>query len=174
MNLLFRLFYTLFMGRFRTPLKMTDACSTPFRVWFTDLDPLFHVNNGKYFSLMDIARTDLMTRAGTLKILSKKGIYPVVASESIKFKKSLKLFQSFEIRTQVLGWDERNFYLKQDFEVEKQKVTTALVKAQFLKRSGGKVTPLELLKILNLESVEMDLPSYILDWSSSIEKSFSH
>lgn len=109
------------MGRFRSSLRMTDLCVTPFRVWPTDLDVLLHMNNGKYFSLMDIARTDLMIRAKTLKILSSKGIYPVVASESIKFKKSLNPFKKFEIQTQVLGWDDKNFYLKQDFKVNKKK-----------------------------------------------------
>lgn len=52
-------------------------------------------------------------------------------------------------------------------------MATALVKAQFLKKTGGKVTPLELLKILNLEEVNLELPDYVFDWDSSIEKSFS-
>lgn len=152
---------------------MVDTCATPFRVWPTDLDVLMHMNNGKYFSIMDLARTDLLIRSGSLAILNQNGIYPVVASESMKFKKSLQPFQKFEIHTRVVGWDERNFYLEQVFKIKEEVVSLAFIRAQFLYKKGGRVTPAEIMRLLNLSHVTMELPSYIKNWNESIEKGFT-
>ena len=46
-------------------MSVLGLCLTPFRCWFTDLDVLRHMNNGKYFSIMDLARVD--------RILKKSG-----------------------------------------------------------------------------------------------------
>ncbi|MGH1468340.1 MAG: acyl-CoA thioesterase [Bdellovibrionales bacterium] len=161
------------MSRFRGPLGFTDECSTPFRVWFTDLDVLMHMNNGKYFSLMDLARVDLMIRNNAFSILNKRGIYPVVASESMKFKKSLELFLKFSIVSKVVGWDERNFYLEQRFKRSGKVYAHALVKAQFLKKTGGRVSPQEILEILKAEDVDLEPPAYIRGWNESLEDGFS-
>jgi YbgC/YbaW family acyl-CoA thioester hydrolase len=151
---------------------MTDPCHTHFRVWLTDLDVLMHMNNGKYFSLMDLARVDLMGRAGALKTLSKKGIYPVVASETMKFKKSLKLFQKFTIKTQVIGWDERNFFLEQQFLSQKKLVSLAYVKAQFLRKNGNKVSTKEIFESLGEEDMGIKHPSYVEQWDKALEQAF--
>lgn len=172
MNLLLRFFLTVVMSRFRSPVGFTEVCTTSFRVWPTDLDVLMHMNNGKYFSIMDLARVDLMIRAGAFSILSKNGIYPVVASESMKFKKSLKLFQKFNIQTQVVGWDERNFYLRQKFVKGSDTVSLAYIKAQFLRKSGGRVSPQEINRLVGTSHVELNLPEYIKNWNESLEEGF--
>jgi YbgC/YbaW family acyl-CoA thioester hydrolase len=164
--------WTIMSSKWRSPLLMTESCHTPFRVWFTDLDVLMHMNNGKYFSLMDLARVDLMSRAGAFRTLSKKGIYPVVASETIKFKKSLKLFQAFTIKTQVIGWDERNFFLEQQFLSQKRLVSLAYVKAQFLRKNGNKVSTKEIFESLNEEDLGTKPPSYVEHWDTAIEQAY--
>ena len=81
---------------------------TPFTVLPTDLDVLIHVNNGVYLSMMDVARIDLMQRSGLFTPISKKGWYPVVVAQSIRYKRPLLAFQRFVIETRVLGWDDQN------------------------------------------------------------------
>ena len=39
----------------------------------------------------------------------------VVVAETILFRRSLTLFQRFEIETRIVGWDERAFLLEQRF-----------------------------------------------------------
>jgi YbgC/YbaW family acyl-CoA thioester hydrolase len=108
MNMILRFIYLLLVVGQRKKVNMLDKVQTPFRVSFTDLDLLMHMNNGKYFSLMDLARLDMMIRCGAAKVLKDNKIYPVVAAETMVFKKSLKLFNTFYIETQVLGWDEKD------------------------------------------------------------------
>src|SRR3954464_393805 len=115
MNLLFRLLYLLLFSKHRSRLDLFERCKTPFRVWPSDLDVLRHMNNGKYFSLQDLARVDYMIRTGVAKAMAKNGWYPVVVAETAQFKRSLKVFEKFELTSQVLCWDDKHFVLEHRF-----------------------------------------------------------
>lgn len=150
MNLLFRLVWLLIVSRFRRRCDVLGPVSTPFRVLPTDLDVLRHVNNGVYLSLLDLARTDLMIRSGLFPAVRRRGWYPVVTAESIRFRRSLTLFQRFDVVTRVLGWDEKSIYLEQRFVRGDTVVANALITGRFL-RSGGSVTPAEVLGLAGLD-----------------------
>lgn len=174
MNLLFRLLHILIFSPRRSPVALYDVCRTPFRVWLTDLDLLRHMNNGKYFSLQDLGRTDYMIRLGIAKTLKNNGWYPVVAAETLQFKRSLHLFQKFDLTTQVLCWNEKYFILEQRF-VRRTKngdeVTAyGLIKARFLKVTGGTVTPAECLKAGHLPTESPPAPLHVLNWLKSAKE----
>ena len=139
MNLFLRLLWLRLFGRFRARTGLLGPVRTPFRVLPTDLDLLRHVNNGVYFSLLDVARTDLLMRAGIAGELRKRGWYPIVTAESIGFRRSLTLFQRFDVETRVLGWDDTSFYVHQRFIRGDDIVASALVVGRFLRRGGGSV-----------------------------------
>jgi acyl-CoA thioesterase FadM len=80
---------------------------TPFRVWPSDLDTLLHMNNGKYLSIMDLGRMDLMLRSGTWPRLKAAGWYPVLAGQTIAYYRSLNPWKTFEVHTRILGFDDR-------------------------------------------------------------------
>lgn len=112
------------------------------------------MNNGIYLSLLDLGRIDLMLKSRAYFKLTRAGFYPVVQSEAIRFRKSLRLFHTFEIHTRIAAWDERDFYIRQDFRVKGELYAAALVKGCFLKRgSGGKrAAPVELFRLLGLDA----------------------
>src|SRR5687768_7148163 len=115
MNLFFRLLWTLVAARFRSRVPTLGPVQTPFRVWPTDLDVLMHVNNGVYLSMMDLGRIDLMTRSGLFATINERGWYPVVTAQTIQYRRSLKLFDRFDIVTRVLAWDDKTIMLEQRF-----------------------------------------------------------
>ena len=105
---------------------------------------------------MDLGRTDLTLRSGFYKVLTQNKIYPVLGSEVIRFRKSLQLFQAFEIHTDLLYWDEKYFYLQQRFVVKGDVYASAIVKARFLRKSGGGVDPIEIFKLLQIPQSQLD------------------
>ncbi|MDX1674503.1 MAG: acyl-CoA thioesterase [Longimicrobiales bacterium] len=139
MNLFARLLWLRMVGRLRPRSGLLGPVRTPFRVWPTDLDVLRHVNNGVYLSLLDIARTDLLIRARLAGALKERGWFPVVTAESIGFRRSLTLFQRFDVETRVLGWDDVSFYIHQGFIRDGDVIASALVAGRFLSRDGGSV-----------------------------------
>ncbi len=164
MNLFWRLLRILIFSRFSSKLKLFDQSKTFFRVWPTDLDPLLHMNNGKYFSLMDLSRLDFMIRSQTLPKLKKNGIYPVIASEMMRFRKSLEPFQRFALTSRLLGWDKKFIYLEQFFLYKKEIYALSLVKIRFKRKSGRLVDPEELIQLLKIDTPSPALPSWINDW----------
>lgn len=167
MNLYFRLLWLGIAGRFRSRVGVLGPCRTPFRVLPTDLDVLRHVNNGVYFSLMDLARVDLLTRAGLAGRIASKGWYPVVVAETMQFRRSLTLFQPFAIETRVLGWDDKAFVLEQRFIRGADTIASALVRARFLSRDGGTVLPAELVALDANVPVPDAMPDYAAQWNAA-------
>jgi acyl-CoA thioesterase FadM len=155
MNLIFRLWFLIATARWRTQVPALGPCVSHFRVLPNDLDVLRHMNNGRYFSILDLARVDLMARSGLWQKLKNLGWYPVVVEESMIFRRSLKVFNRYEVRTQVVGWDEKQIIMQQAFWHHDVEVATGIVKARFLKISGGSIPTTELLKLAGISSEQL-------------------
>ena len=168
MKLYFRLLLILLFARFRKPLQVDEECITRFRTTLTDLDLLGHMNNGVYFTLQDLGRMDLIIRSGMFKALKQHGWYPVVTSETLRFRKSLKLFQAFTIRTQLIYWDEKYFYLQHTFMRNGDILAKGFIKGLFLRRGGGQVTPSEMFQALGITKQAPIMPEPLKLWNEAI------
>jgi len=166
MNRWLRLLWLLLTIRWRPRVPAFGPCRTPFRVWFTDLDVFRHMNNGIYLVIMDLARLDLMVRSGFWQKVRAQGWYPVVVAETIQFRRSLNLWQRFEIETRVLGWDDKAVLLEQQFWCNGDVVAHALVRARFLKRSGGTVAPQEIAPVVGFSAESPELCGYAASWNA--------
>ena len=166
MNLFLRLLLLLFTAPFRSRCEALGPSRKRFLVWPADLDVLWHVNNGVYLSMLDVARVDMMLRSGMLGKLRRRGFYPVVAAETIRFRRSLRLFQSFDVETKVIGWDEKAFLIQHQFSRAGEVVAEAVVRARFLQRQGGTVSTQALLELLGEQDRPSPaLPAWIEAWN---------
>jgi len=166
MGLLFRLFLTLLLGRWRTPVPPLGPCVTPFRVLPNDLDVLGHMTNGRYFSILDLARVDLMLRSGLLPKLRKNGWYPVVSLETLRFHRSLELWQRYEVVTRVICWDDKHVFIEQSFVRDGVQVAFGMVRARMLKRGGTVAVP-DLLALAGVELASPPAPQWVAQWSAA-------
>ncbi|EHB17999.1 hypothetical protein GW7_10507 [Heterocephalus glaber] len=85
------------------------------RVLPSDLDLLLHMNNARYLREADVARIAHLTRCGVLGALRELGGHSVLAASCSRYRRSLHLFEPFEVRTRLLGWDDRAFFLEARF-----------------------------------------------------------
>jgi len=167
MSLLLRLFAILLFGRRRGSLQMLDLCETPFRVLPNDLDVQMHMTNGRYFTILDLGRVDLMLRNGLWPRLKAAGWYPVVTQETMRFYRSLELWDRYLVRTRVIGWDDKSILLEQAFVRDGIEVASGIVKARFLKRKGGMVATSELMELAGIAHASPPLPEWIAQWSAA-------
>lgn len=93
MNLILRFFLTLIKARYRPKLQPFDMAILPMHVWPNDLDLLFHMNNGRFLSLMDLGRIDLLVRTGFWDEARKRKWYPVVGTTLIDYRRPLTVFR---------------------------------------------------------------------------------
>jgi acyl-CoA thioesterase FadM len=173
MNLIFRMIRVLLMARHRSRVHPLDETSLSFRVWPSDLDVLMHMNNGRYLTLMDLGRADAIIRSGVRALLQQRDWYPVVASETIRFRESLPAFAQFELRSRTLGWDDKSFYLRQLFLRRGRVIAIGIVRIRFLRRSGGTLPAAEVASAILPGVASPVLPEYIAMWRSA-ESGFSH
>jgi len=127
------------------------------------------MNNGKYCSIMDLGRVDMMIRNGIARLIMAQDWYPVIAGEWIRFKSSLTPFTRFELRTQPIGWDDKSFYLRQTFLVKGRIVAVGLVRARFLAKAGGPVDAPTIVARIAPEIQSPPLPDYVRDWQAAEE-----
>jgi acyl-CoA thioesterase FadM len=166
MSLLVRLSLLFITAPFRPRCQLFEPMRKRFRVWPPDLDVLLHVNNGVYLSMLDVARVDLLLRSGIAARLWRKGLYPVVAAETIRFRRSLQLFQVFEVETTIIGWDDKAFIIQHRFLRREELVAEAIVRSRFLRRGGGgTVSSRELLELVGKSDPSPTLPAWIDAWN---------
>lgn len=144
MNLILRMLYVIFTSKYRTPLGPLDTSNLAMHVWPTDLDVLMHMNNGRYLSIMDLGRLDLMVRTGFWREARSRGWYPVVGTARVDYRRSLTVFQLFELQTRVVGWDDRWIFLEQKFMTKHEMATQGILKTM-IRSKEGLVTPQQVL-----------------------------
>jgi acyl-CoA thioesterase FadM len=165
MNLFLRLLLLFLTAPFRARCDILGPARKRFIVWPPDLDVLWHVNNGVYLSMLDVARVDLLLRSGIAGRLRSLGFYPVVAAETIRFRRSLQLFQAFDVETKVIGWDEKAFIIQHRFLRGEELVAEAVIRSRFLRRRGGTVSSAELLEVAGKSGPSPELPGWIHAWN---------
>lgn len=166
MNLLMRLIRVWISALFKRRLGLLEASVLKFRVWPNDLDIYGHMNNGRYLTIMDLGRMDLMIRTGMVRISGKYRWNPLVASSAMRHKKALSFFQRYELSSRIVCWDERWFFIEQRFKSRGHEVAAGWIKGLFY-GPHGKVPTSEVIKVLNYSSESPAMPSSIKIWLES-------
>ena len=147
-------------------LGLHDVGITRERVWLSDIDELRHMNNSVYLGLMDYSRYDLMLRSGAWPKIRAAGVYPVVALQTITYRRSLELGQRFTIETRIAGYDERAVYIEQRFVRGGEVTARAYVAGRFLRDRGGVVTMAELGEITGVDVTTRPAPEWMTSWAA--------
>lgn len=150
----------------RPKVGLREDSTITFRVWPNDLDLNGHLTNSRYFALMDAARYDMVIRSGTWAVWKANGWFPVVASQRIRFRRSLRPWVKYTIRTRTLGWDERNLYIGQVFERNGEVCAEATIRAAILSKSG-RVAMTEIMEKSGWPGEPPELPERVRLWVRS-------
>jgi acyl-CoA thioesterase FadM len=112
-NLWLRLLHLVVASFFRPRLDPAREVShLAFRVWPHDLDTSLHMNNGRYWTIMDLGRADLLIRSGLWRAVLRHGWTPVVSAGQIRFRRELKAFRPFGLETRIVAWAETWFVVE--------------------------------------------------------------
>jgi len=131
------------------------------RVWPHDLDVWGHMNGGRYVTLSDLGRLDLFVRTGLLRlVLQERWVLPMGAV-AVRFRRPLRLFQIVELRSRMLGWDDRWGYVATDFVRDGIVVATVVMKGVAKDRTGKTVPSSVVLDRLGIASGEFPVPESV-------------
>lgn len=176
MNLYLRFFWNLILAFFRPKLdSVLDTSRLRFRVLPNDLDLNMHMNNGRYLTIADIGRTDLVVRTGIFKKVIRAGQIPVLASATIRYRVQLEPWREYELQSRIVCWDEKWAYMEQRFVIVKGKkageiAAIATLKGAFYDKKKKATVPTDkLLRAIGFEGTPPETPPHIAKWIESEE-----
>ncbi|HEY4485325.1 MAG TPA: thioesterase family protein [Nitrospiria bacterium] len=169
MNLWFRVIKVLLFAMLRKPLGPLEESVITLRVWPNDLDVNGHMNNGRYLTLMDLGRLDLMFRNGLGGLMVRGRWAPIVGTAMIRFRRSLNPLDRFTLRTRLLAWDDKWFFLEQRFDRNGDSVALGWIKGLFRNRDGN-IPPPEILRRLGYTTASPEMPEAVRAWFQSESK----
>jgi acyl-CoA thioesterase FadM len=150
-------------GLVKPKLDLDDTSELRLRVWPSDIDTYPEMNNGRYWTIMDLGRYDLASRTGLMQMARRKGWLFVVAGGSIRYRRRLPPFSRFLLRTSLTGHDGRWFYFVQEFVRREQTAAQAVVRAGL--RTEKELIPSEaILKAFGREGWSPPLPEWVKAW----------
>lgn len=172
MNLLFRVLYVLIRGLFGKKIDpLSEQSELELRVLPNDLDTNLHMNNGRFLTIMDLGRLDLILRSGIMRVMFAHKSVPILSSAKIRYRLELGPFEPFKLVTKILYWDEKWFYLEQRFiktSGEKAGATAAiaLVKGNFYcKRTKSVMPSSQLFKETGIKNPQaLQKPEHLKLW----------
>jgi acyl-CoA thioesterase FadM len=147
MNLWLRLIWLFLSAPFRPRLAIpADVSVLALRVLPNDLDLSLHMNNGRYLTVMDLGRLDLILRSGLAGAVWRNGWTPVANAALIRFRRELRVFDRYRLETRVVGWQEQTVLIEQTFvfaggEREGQVSARALFKGALYDRKARRYVP---------------------------------
>lgn len=163
MNLWLRFIKVLLTAFFRQPLGPLDESVLTFRVWPNDLDINGHMNNGRYLTLMDLGRLDLIVRTGMVRTVLRRKWFPLVGSATILFRRASGLFETYQLKSHLICWDEKWFFIEQRFERDGEVIAVGWVKG-LLRGRDGNIPSSEVLRSINADMPSPQMPPAIRLW----------
>lgn len=151
MNLWLRLLWLIIATLWRPALDpRVSASRLMLRVLPNDLDLNLHMNNGRYLTIMDLGRIDLVLRTGLWRVIWRNGWAPTLNSSVIRFRQELRPFERYRLETRLSAWSDSIAVMEQTFVIasgpRKGRVAArALVKASFYDRAKRTLVPVRRL-----------------------------
>lgn len=149
MNLIFRMLSLLIKSLFKNRLPIEKPKnSLTLRVLPNDIDINRHMNNGRYLTICDLTRVDMFIRTGLARTMIKEKWIPVISEHTMQYKKSLKLFQKYEVAMEVIDWDNKSFHMLHTFIVGDRIFAQGTSRGVILSKSGV-IPPVDVIKKVN-------------------------
>ncbi|TMS09657.1 Protein THEM6 [Larimichthys crocea] len=154
---------------FQPPIRDITAEQTlTGRVTPNDID-MCHMNNARYLRECDFARFSLYMRNGVFKALRALKATMLVGATTIRYRRALFLGEAYELRSRIVTWDDKAFFLEQRFVSTKDGLVCAVM---YCKQSIIRSSPDKIMQHLCKRKVECpEFPEDLQHWVNFISAS---
>jgi len=128
-----------------------------------DIDPWMELNNGRTLTLYDLGRLPMGKRMGFDTLGKRKGWGLTVAGNSTRYRRRVRLFDRFEMRSRILGWDARFIYMDQTMWRGSECTSQMLLRSAVASKNGI-VPPAEVMRALGHPERSPALPGWVQAW----------
>ena len=144
-------------------LDILETVVSQHRAWPWDIDPWKDLNNGRILTLFDLGRIQLAQRTGLNAALMRNRWGIVVAGNTTRYRKRITMMQRFEMRTRVVGWDNRFVYMEQSMWREGECCNHILIRGAITSRAGI-VPPVDVVAAMGHTADSPEFPDWVRHW----------
>lgn len=164
MNLYMRLLVCISHNIRKPEIDLKDAMVRSFRVLPHDLDIFGHMTNSRFLQIMDVGRVQWMMRSGVAKLLFKNRIAPVIASNIVLYKRSLKPWQRYKVHTRMVCWNDDWLFVESKFINERGQCVALGCSRVRLLQQGNNFSPVTAAEMHTPGIERPAFPAYIQHW----------
>ena len=154
----------LIVHRGAAPLAMGEVHVSHHLCWPWDLDFWFELNNGRTLTLYDLGRIPLARRAGLVGLLRKNRWGLTMAGVSVRYRRRVRAFEKFEMRSHLICWDDKFMYLEQSMWKKNGECANHALYRSAITDKRGIVAPSDALKQLGESVQPPDMPKWVAGW----------
>lgn len=159
-----RLFKEMLKVRRQPRIGLTEMHVTQHMVWPWDLDGFAELNNGRALTLYDLGRLGMGARVGLIDVLRRERWGLTMAGSSVRYRRRLRAFERFEMRSRAVCWDDKFTYIEQSmWKADGECASHVLYRSAVTDRNGI-VTPDRVLAAMGEDPTSPPVPGWIAAW----------
>ncbi len=145
-------------------LKLGEFHFSNHMCWPWDLDMWLELNNGRTLTLYDLGRLVLAKRCGLLSLLKEKRWSMTMAGASVRYRRRIRMFERFGMRSRGICWDDRFFYIEQSIWKKNGECAGHIIyRSAFVDRTGI-INPDVVVEALGEKIERPSIPEWIAKW----------
>ncbi|MCK8463977.1 thioesterase family protein [Aliiroseovarius sp. S1339] len=145
------------------PLPITGTHVSHHMCWPWDIDLWRELNNGRTLTLYDLGRIPLAGRTGLSRMLIKNRWGLTMAGASVRYRKRIRTFVRFEMRSRVVGWGDRFIYVEQSMWLHGECANQIVYRSAVTDRNGI-VPTARVVEALGYGGPPPVLPQWVQAW----------
>ncbi|MEO1139354.1 MAG: acyl-CoA thioesterase [Pseudomonadota bacterium] len=129
-----------------------------------DIDLWMELNNGRTLTLYDLGRIPMAYRAGLVQALKTNRWGLTMAGASVRYRRRIRMFETVEMRTRVVWWDDKFIYIEQSMWKSDGDCANHIVYRSAVTGERGIVPPSEVMEVLKLKIDRPKAPTWVAAW----------
>lgn len=144
-----RLLIIFISAFFHKKILPSDISILSFRVWPPEADKKY-MNNASFWTITEMGQMDFLFRTGLYKFCRRNRWSPLVGSQKMIYRKPLKRFEKYQLKSRIIFSDDKWLYFEQTFLKNKQMIANSLIKVLFRGKEGN-IPVQQVLSVLDQE-----------------------
>lgn len=162
----FRLIKDVTLASRQPPLKnLTDTHVSQHTCWPQDLDIFLELNNGRALTLYDLGRIAMAQRAGLVAVLKRERWGLTMAGSHVRFRRRIRGFERFEVRSRAVCWDDKFIYIEQSMWKRDGECASHVLYRSAVTDKNGIVGTARVMSAMGQDILSPDMPEWIAHWT---------
>ena len=135
------------------------------RCWPWDIDPWMELNNGRTLTLYDLGRIPLAQVNGLTRLVLRERWGMTMAGVVVRYRRRIRTFEAFEMRSRLLCWDARFLYLEQSmWKTNGDCANHAVYRSAITDKTGIVPTERVITAMGMADQVSPEMPEWVSQW----------